>query len=123
MADKAGCEKDTRPTNIQLMHSNEHQQTPEDTSSSNGIPEEPISPEEDEVSPLDKDAPASFTGSHARKRSVLKRDDRPRTPSALQKRVSFSSSPSERRVSNGECEWNIFLVYLLVFWSTVQEVK
>ena len=104
MADKAGGEKDTRPANIQLTHTNEHQQTPENTANSNGIPEECVSPEQDEVSPLDKDAPTIFTGSHARKRSVLKKDDRPRTPGALQKRVSFSSSPSERRVSNGKYE-------------------
>ena len=104
MADKAGGEKDTRPAIIQLTHANDHQQTPEYTSNSNGIPEERISPEQDEISPLEKDAPASFTGSHSRKRSVLKKDDRTRTPGALQKRVSFSSSPSERRVSNGEYE-------------------
>ncbi len=40
-------------------------------------------------------------GQHTRKRSVLKREDRPRNTSARQKRVSFSTSPSERRVSNG----------------------
>eukprot|EP00794_Sanderia_malayensis_P016917 gene16917-18623_t len=37
---------------------------------------------------------------HTRKRSVLKREDRPRSTAAEQKRVSFCTFPSERKVSN-----------------------
>lgn len=81
-------------------------QTKDDT----GINENRISSSEDGrqasvdmVSPLEKGANCEFPApSHTRKRSVLKREDRVRAPGTLQKRVSFSSSPSERRVSNGE---------------------
>ena len=65
-------------------------------------PEEVKDSKEDSVSELDSvDLADKNTGKHARKRSVLKRDDRPRLPGALEKRVSFSSAPSDRRVSNG----------------------
>ncbi len=58
--------------------------------------------DEDLVSPLSCSASQfDFEETHSRKRSVLKRSDRPKTPSSLQKRVSFSTTPSKRRVSNG----------------------
>ena len=76
---------------------------------------------EDAVSPLQKTAGIEFpsTSSHTRKRSVLKKEDRPRIPRTEQKRVSFSSGPSERRVSNGES--TVFLVLLAqspALWKT-----
>ena len=57
---------------------------------------------EDIISPLQKTGDVDFPTSHTRKRSVLKKEDRPKGAATERKRVSFSSGPSERRVSNGE---------------------
>ena len=70
---------------------------------------------EDVISPLQKTPGIEFPStSHARKRSVLKREDRQRLPGTEQKRVSFSSGPSERRVSNGRCCLFQFCQYSLL---------
>jgi len=56
---------------------------------------------EDVISPLQKTGDDEFPStSHTRKRSVLKKEDRPKGAATERKRVSFSSGPSERRVSN-----------------------
>jgi len=58
---------------------------------------------EDVISPLQKTGDDEFPStSHTRKRSVLKKEDRPKGAATERKRVSFSSGPSERRVSNGK---------------------
>ena len=92
----------TRPANFDLGLPNESSQEHEDAPSCNDSHSEEKCSDKDVVSPLEKEYHADFSSTHTRKRSVLKRDDRSRKPSSSQKRVSFSSGPSERRVSNGK---------------------
>ena len=97
--------------NIDLKHDKEILKFNENRRSGSGTHEEVINPSEDLISPLEKDGGGEFPSStHTRKRSVLKREDRPRVPGTHQKRVSFSAGPSERRVSNG-----MLYYYLLSF--------
>ena len=71
----------------------------------------------DAISPLEDKV---FT-MPSRKRSVLKRESRPspRPAVGLQKRVSFSSAPTEKKVSNGRYSSIYFLAILLCLYLMV----
>ena len=106
--------------NIQLEQTNQYTGVIENCKISNDGNCNSNNSGEDEISPLQKTAEVdvSSTSSHTRKRSVLKKEDRPRVPRTEQKRVSFSSGPSERRVSNGESSVVLFFsVQSLALWK------
>lgn len=93
---------------IQQEERRDNKEINENLKSCNDVGENANKNSDDVVSPLEKDGSYEFpVSAHTRKRSVLKREDRVRTPSSLQKRVSFSSGPSDRRVSNGKFNFHI----------------